>query len=146
MHLPAREEVLPRLISVLKPGGWLLLEEHDIFPVHALASGHYARVWSGFERAVQRAGARSEWGRHVPTLLAAHGLDEVGAEALAPLFPGGSVSAEFWCLSWEQLRQPILESGVEFEDLDHAMSDLRDPGQWFTAPAMVAAWGRKPMA
>lgn len=144
MHLPAREEVLPRLISSLKPGGWLLLEEHDIFPVHALAHDHYARVWRGVEAAVQVAGARSDWGRHVPQLLTAHGLDKVGAEALAPLFPGGSASAEFWRLSWEQIRQPLLASGVAPEELDRAMSDFRDPAQWFCAPAMVAAWGRKP--
>ena len=145
MHLPARNEVLPRLISCLKPGGWLLLEEHDIFPVHALASGRYARVWKAFEGVVQGAGAHSDWGRHLPSLIATHGLVDVGAEALAPLFPGGSASAQFWSLSWEQLWQPILARGVASEDLDRAMSDLEDPVQWFTAPAMVAVWGRKPL-
>jgi SAM-dependent methyltransferase len=146
MHLPAREEeVLPRLVSALKPGGWLLLEEHNIFPVHALASGRYARVWRAFEAAVQGAGARSEWGRHLPSLLATHGLVDVGAEALAPLFPGGSASAQFWSLSWQQLRQPILARGVASEELNRALSDLEDPTQWFTAPAMVAVWGRKPL-
>jgi len=146
MHLPAREEVLLRLVSALRPGGWLLLEEHDIFPVHALARDHYSRVWRGVEAVVQATGARSDWGRELPHLLGTHGLDDVGAEALAPLFPGGSASAEFWRLSWEQIRQPLLASGVAPKDLDNAMSDLQDPGQWFTAPAMVSAWGRRSLA
>jgi hypothetical protein len=49
-------------------------------------------------------------------------------------------------LSWEQLRQPLLATGVSSKDLDQAMTDLQDPAQWFTGPAMVAVWGQKPMA
>lgn len=144
MHLPAREEVLPRLIASLRPGGWLLLEEHDIFPVRGLATGHYARVWEAVARVVEQAGARSDWGRQLPHLLATHGLEEVNAEALAPLFRGASATAEFWTLSWQQIRPQLLACGAEPEDLDRSMSDLQDPSQWFTAPAMVAVWGRKP--
>jgi len=29
MHLPDRDEVLPRLVTALKPGGWLVCEEFD---------------------------------------------------------------------------------------------------------------------
>ena len=145
MHLAARNQVLPRLISALKPGGWILLEEHDTFPVHALATGQYARVWKGLEKVVQSAGAQPELGRQLPQLLRTLGLDNVGAEALTPLFPGGAARAEFWSLSWEQLRGPLIASGVESEELDRATSDLRDPEQWFCGPAMVAVWGRKPV-
>src|SRR5688572_3424856 len=33
MHLAQRDQVLPRLVAALKPGGWLVLEEPDTFPL-----------------------------------------------------------------------------------------------------------------
>jgi SAM-dependent methyltransferase len=43
MHLAARDQLVPRLVDVLAPGGVLLLEEHDTFPVTATAEGHTAQ-------------------------------------------------------------------------------------------------------
>jgi len=94
MHLPAREEVLPRLIAASRPGGWLLFEEHDFFPIAATRSQAYARVFEAMGRALVAAGARADWGRELPSRLAAHGLIEVGAEADVPLFRGASPMAE----------------------------------------------------
>jgi SAM-dependent methyltransferase len=41
MHLPARDKLLKELVSALRPGGWLLAEELDSFPVTQLADGLY---------------------------------------------------------------------------------------------------------
>jgi ubiquinone/menaquinone biosynthesis C-methylase UbiE len=40
-HLPKRELVIRRMIDALRPGGWLLLEDVDFFPVHTSASQLY---------------------------------------------------------------------------------------------------------
>ncbi|GAC1406735.1 MAG: hypothetical protein NVSMB52_20240 [Chloroflexota bacterium] len=63
--------------------------------MHALATGQYARVWKGLETVVQGAGAEPESRGQLPHLLADPGLEKVGAEVLASLFPGGSAAAEF---------------------------------------------------
>jgi 2-polyprenyl-3-methyl-5-hydroxy-6-metoxy-1,4-benzoquinol methylase len=144
MHVSAREQVLPRLVSALKPGGWLLLEEHDAFPIDATASGAYARVWGAMIRAVTSAGAVSHWGRELPNLLARHRLEEISAEVDVPLFPGASPLAEFWRLSISQVREGLGGVGASGADVDESLALLADPSRWFMAPALVAVRGRRP--
>ena len=145
MHIPSREEILPRLVSALRPGGWLLLEEADTYPVFATTSGSYRQVWAAFtHRMVQDAGVAPEWARQIPRLLAKHGLHEVGAEGDIQLFPGASAGAEFWSLTWKQVRERILAAGVDGNILDEVQAMLSDPTKWFTGPALIAAWGRRP--
>jgi SAM-dependent methyltransferase len=144
MHLPARAAVLSRLAAALKPGGWLLVEEHDVFPIASLAAGAYARVWGAFMRIAQAAGAAADWGRDLPTLLSREGLVNVAAEADGPLFPGGAPYARFWSLTWEQVRPRIESAGATSDDIDQACKLLGDASQWFAGPAMVAAWGQRP--
>jgi len=146
MHVSAREQVLTRLVAALRPGGWLLLEEHDIFPIGATATGAYARVWDAMGRAIAAAGARPDWGRRLPSLLTAHGLSEIGAEVDVPLFYGASLMAEFWRLSLTQLRERVIAMNASEQDVDAVLGMLADTTQWFMGPAMVAAWGRRPVA
>jgi SAM-dependent methyltransferase len=146
MHLSAREQVLARFVAALRPGGWLLLEEHDIFPIAATASGAYARVWDAMGRAIAAAGARPDWGRQLPSLLARHGLTQIGAEVDVPLFCGASPMAEFWRLSLTQLRERVIGVGASEKDVDEVLDRLTDTTQWFMGPAMVAAWGCRPVA
>jgi len=145
MHIPSREEILPRLVSALKPGGWLVIEEADIYPVLATASGSYRQVWDAFGRSmVQDAGIAAEWARQLPQLLARQGLQAVAAEGEIPMFPGTSAMAEFWSLTWTQVRERILAAGVDENILEDVLRMLSDTTEWFTGPAIIAAWGRRP--
>src|SRR5437879_3067072 len=107
MHVPARETILPRLLRALKPGGRLLLEEHDAFPILALATGAYGKVWDPFLRVIAAAGTLSFWARELPARLQQHGLTGVTAEVQSFLFPGGSAQAQFWIVTWNQVRDEI---------------------------------------
>jgi 2-polyprenyl-3-methyl-5-hydroxy-6-metoxy-1,4-benzoquinol methylase len=40
-HLPHPERVISRLQAALRPGGWILIEEGDFFPVRASTSQLY---------------------------------------------------------------------------------------------------------
>jgi len=145
MHLPSREEILPRLVSALKPGGWLVIEEADIYPVLATASGSYRQVWEAFGRSMVRdAGIAAEWARQLPQLLARQELQAVAAEGEIPMFPGTSAMAEFWSLTWTQVRERILAAGVDEKLLEDVLRMLSDSTEWFTGPAIIAAWGRRP--
>jgi SAM-dependent methyltransferase len=143
MHIPSREELIPRLVSALKPGGWLLLEEHDIYPVLATACGSYREVWNASTKGMVEGGAAVDWGRQLPLLLAKQGLSDVGAEGDIRMFPGVSPMAEFWRLSFEQVRERIETRLVEKEALDDTLKMLCDATHWFTGPAVIAAWGRR---
>lgn len=146
MHLPARESIVPRLLTALKPGGRVLFEEHDAFPVRALAAGAYRQVWEPFLRVIAGAGTASFWARELPSRLQQHGLTGVQAEVQSFLFPGGSEQAEFWAVTWNQVRERILQASVRQQDLDQAIAELEDPKRWFPGPAMVACTGQRPEA
>lgn len=144
MHLPARDEILPKLASALKPGGRILLEEHDAFPILALSAGAYRKVWEAFLPVLAAAGTKSFWARDLPGRLQRLGYTHVSAEVQVPMFAGGSPQAEFWTITWNQVRDRILARGAQPADLEQAIADLADPTRWFVSSAMIAVSGRRP--
>jgi len=146
MHLPEREQVLTRLCAALRPGGVLMVEEQDAFPVLASATGAYRDAWLAFMRACRAAGVDPDWTRDLPLRLRRHGLIDIGAELDVPLFRGGSTQAQFWKLTWEQVRDRVTALGEPAEVIEHGQADLDDERRWFHGPAMVIAWGHRPAA
>jgi SAM-dependent methyltransferase len=146
MHIPAREQVLGRLCAALRPGGTLMVEEHDGFPVLATATGAYREAWLAFIRVCRAAGTDPDWTRDLPLRLHRRGLARVGAELDVPLFRGGSAQAQFWSLTWEQVRGRVAEVGEPARVIDAGQAELRDEQRWFPGPATVVAWGRRPPA
>jgi SAM-dependent methyltransferase len=144
LHVPARDEVLPRLVGALRPGGLLMLEEDDIHPVLATASGPYRDAWDAFLTGMRSGGTDPEWARGLPDRLEVLGLLDVGAELDGQLFRGGSEQAEFWSLTWLQGRDRVVAMGVPGEIVDAGRSALEDPSRWFHGPVKVIAWGRRP--
>jgi SAM-dependent methyltransferase len=61
LHIPERETVLARLAAALRPGGLLLLEEDDGFPILATASGEYRAAWEVFLRIMAVGGTHPAW-------------------------------------------------------------------------------------
>jgi hypothetical protein len=128
----------------VRSGGVLMIEEHDIFPVLATATGAYRDAWQAFVAAVRAAGVDPEWARSLPERLASLGLADVTAVLDVPLFRGGSVFAEFWSLSWQEARERVDASGGRGEVIDHGQAELANRQRWFHGPAMVIACGRRP--
>ncbi|MGH8932563.1 MAG: class I SAM-dependent methyltransferase [Egibacteraceae bacterium] len=143
--LPARDQCLAKLATALKPGGWLLDEEPDIFP----SAGETAEAYRTFVEALATLaledGLDSRWARTLPAGLTAAGLADVGAEVDMDLYRGGSPLAEARWLGFEQMRRPALESGILTEAaFDQGLACLSDPDLWLMDFATVAAWGRAP--
>lgn len=144
VHLPERERVLAELIAALAPGGWLVLEEADHYPLTTAGSSLYVEAWRTVLDALAEAGMAAGWGRELPGLLTRAGLDDVAAEAEAPYFRGASTWAQLFSLSWEQAR-PLMRSGANPGGLlDAALAEMADPRRWFPCLAIVAACGRRP--
>jgi SAM-dependent methyltransferase len=144
LHIPARDAVLRRLVAALRPGGVILLEEDDIYPVLANARGAYRDAWVAFLQLMGAAGTDPEWARDAPERLGELGLVDVGAEIDGQLFRGGSDPARFWSLTWQQSRDRALALGVPGEVVDAGRAVLADPDRWFHGPAKIASWGRRP--
>jgi|SRR5215469_4942051 len=143
MHIPSREDILEKLVAALKPGGWLLVEEQDVYPVLATASGPYSRVWSAFTQSMAARGVARDWARNLPQVLVGLGLRDIDAEAVVSMFPGASPMAEFWSLTWTQVREQLDAALGSSATLDEALTMLGDATNWFTGPAVIAAWGRR---
>jgi SAM-dependent methyltransferase len=139
LHVREREKVLRRLVAALRPGGIMMLEEDDIFPVFATAEGPYLAAWQAFLGVMQGGGTDPEWARLLPERLARLGLVDVDAALDGQFFRGGSEPAQFWGLTWEQVRDRIPG-----EVVDAGQAVLEDPGRWFYGPVKVVAWGVSP--
>jgi SAM-dependent methyltransferase len=145
-HLPEPELVIRRMIDALRPGGWLLLEEVDFFPVLTSSSPVYSHFMTALTGTIVRASGRDcFWARALPGLVAGTGLSQVGSEGDFAVLQGGSPIAEFFFLTAEQMRDRMLASGaISAERLDEALTLLKAPDFWAFAGAGVAVWGQRP--
>lgn len=145
-HLSEPEHAIRRMIKALRPGGWILLEEVDFFPVHASSSKAYSDFMTALTSVVVRApGCGCFWARALPDLVAGMGLLQVGGEGDFSILQGGSPIAEFYALTADQMRERMLKSGVQStRQLDHALGLLNDPGFWAFGGGGVAVWGQRP--
>jgi SAM-dependent methyltransferase len=146
-HLPQPERVIERMIAALRPGGWLLLEEVDFFPVQTSTSPLYADFMLALTSTVVAPSGRDcLWGRVLPALVAERGLADVGGEGDIALLRGGSPIAEFFQLTGEQMRDAVIAAGaLSAERFDAGMALLDDPKFWALAGAGIAVWGRRPI-
>lgn len=143
MHIPQRQQILDNLVAALRPGGVLLVEEADHFPVPAVGDSVYAEVFEAFFDSAVRAGMVKDWARTLPTELQRRGLRDVWTDCDASLYEGGSVQSEFWRLSLAQTRELVVAEGVSPQQIDEWDSMLGEPGRWFQGVAVVAACGRR---
>lgn len=143
-HLPQPERVIERMIEALRPGGWLLLEEVDFFPVQTSTSALYVDFMLALTGTVVAASGRDcLWARSLPALVADQGLAEVGGEGDIALLRGGSPIAEFFKLTGDQMRDKVIASAnLSAERFDSALALLDDPKFWAFAGANIAVWGR----
>jgi SAM-dependent methyltransferase len=145
-HLPKPELAIRRMIDALRPGGWLLLEEVDFFPVHTSTSQLYVDFMVALTGNVVKASGRDcFWARALPGLVAGMGLRQVGGEGDFSVLQGGSPVAEFFSLTAEQMRERIIGSGeLSAKRLDEALGLLKSPDFWAFGGGGVAVWGQRP--
>jgi SAM-dependent methyltransferase len=145
-HVPSREEVIPKLIDALKPGGWLVLEDGQFL---GFGEQGLAEPYRTIHQIIS-AGSQEEWrdpnfGLQILDRMRAHGLvdlDVVGdLWAMRPGEPGG----EWWFLALERAIPHLVAAGlVTAEDGDAAIDQVRAPGFVMLSPASIATMGRKP--
>jgi SAM-dependent methyltransferase len=138
IHLRSRDAVLEKLAAAVRPGGVLLVEEDDVYPFAANPPGDYSDAWETFMDAMS--GTDSRWARSLPRRLDALGLTDVGVEPREQLFRGGSPPAQFWSLTWLEVRDRVPSAAV----IDAGRAALADTSRWFHGPVTIAAWGRRP--
>jgi len=144
-HLADPEAAIRRMINALRPGGWLLVEGMDFFPIHTAPSQLYVDLMVGLAGVIASSGGNDFGGRALPAMVAKQGLANVQAEGDFAVLNAGSPMAEFFRLSALQVRDGIVSSGaLPAAQFDAAITLLGDPGFWAFGPGGVAVRGQKP--
>jgi SAM-dependent methyltransferase len=104
MHLRERGRALDSLVSALKPGGWLLVEEGDgaTFVADPRAGEEACHRFLRVAAALNATGAGLDlsYRRRLYADVCAHGPTEVRGEGRSSMARGASPLAEFWRITY----------------------------------------------
>ena len=150
VHLPDRERALGAMIDVLRPGGWLLVEDADpaLQPASVIdAVGEEAalanRLRNGFRTLLGERGVDLAYGRKLPRLLRAAGLEDVAADAYFPIAHPACATLEVATVT--MLRAQLVGKGLaSAEEIDRHLANVAAGRLDLAQPPMISAWGRRP--
>jgi SAM-dependent methyltransferase len=147
-HLAEREAVLDRLISAVKPGGWLVVEDFDSLSTTADSAVSPFETPLKSQAALReffvRSGLDLRLGRKLPGMLRARGLADVRGEGRMFMWRDGTVFSRFQRLTLEQVRDGLVREGlVTAQELERDLVAIETA---FLAPSPVlwSAIGRRP--
>jgi SAM-dependent methyltransferase len=148
MHLPERERALARMISALKPGGWLVDEEYDSSSLLPKPLSSPGEVLLPTQVAVNRllddGGVDRLFGRRLAARLRAHGLACVTAEARAFMWQRGSPGAALARATYELLRRALIDGNyITTQQFEHDVARLDDPDFLMPSAILWSACGRR---
>jgi len=148
MHLRDRMRVMQSLVSALKPGGWLLVEEFDALSLRSDPSVNPAESAFATLKAMHQVladhGVDLRCGRLLSGRQRRFGLQDIGSEGRIFMWQGGSIGADLMSANIEQLRDEILTSGLISEpQLEQDLQGLGRDDFVFPSPILWAVWGRK---
>ncbi|MGZ6838575.1 MAG: methyltransferase domain-containing protein [Blastococcus sp.] len=150
VHVPQRARALEAMASVLRPGGWLVVEDadpalqpllcpEDDGPAQQLAN----RLKLAFRELMAERGADLAFGRTLPRRLRQAGLVDVAADAYFPLT--GPACTELERSTIEQIRGRLEDAGLATAaEIDRHLAHLSAGLLDLATSPMVTAWGRRP--
>jgi SAM-dependent methyltransferase len=148
LHVPEREQALKRMISALKPGGWLVNEEYDsasMPPDPAVSRGEVLlKTHVAMMRLFEDGGVNRRYGRLLFGQLREHGLTNVAAEARVVMFQRGSPGASMLRANYEQLRAAMIDGNyITPRQFDEDLAQLDDPAFIMPSGILWSACGRR---
>jgi SAM-dependent methyltransferase len=148
MHLPQREQALARMISALKPGGWLIDEEYDscsLLPNPAINPGEVLlQTQIAVNRLLDDGGVDRLFGRRLTARLRAHGLVDVAGEARAFMWQRGCPGTALARATFELLRGALIDGMyITPKQFEEDVARLDDPDFLMPSAILWSAWGRR---
>ena len=144
-HLPSREEVVAKLVELLKPGGWLVIEDGNFMEFGAQPLPEpYATVHRIIAGAVHDEWREPNTGLLVAGWMRALGLTDIDVDGDVKAMRPGEASGEWWFLALERAVPRLVEAGVvTAEDGEAALAQVRTPGFVMLGPTSIATIGRR---
>jgi ubiquinone/menaquinone biosynthesis C-methylase UbiE len=145
MHIDDADEIIVRLVETLRPGGILLMEEADYFPLSGMTSAGLFEVANALV-------ARWTWARTMPNTVARLPVTDIAVTIDTSMLQGGSQEAAFWAYTFQsvehRLTNPELAASnglpsVTHETFDDAMALLADDSFWTPFAAVVCVSCRR---
>ena len=141
------------MISAVRPGGWLMLEDTDFGGLLSATLARYAyppehaavleRIFGAAATVFAAAGADPSCGARLIAELKQAGLVNVAGEIHAPIVAGGT---ETWSRgSIEQLAPHLVSGGLATaDDVERALALTADRSCHCALPFVITAWGQCP--
>jgi SAM-dependent methyltransferase len=152
IHIPDFQVALTNILRLLKPGGWLVLEEPDFSAARAVVGERAAcqsidRVNQSILQMFGNRGMDYALGIKLPAILQGFGLQQLYVENDAPLSNGGSGVATMMKMSALQLAEKYIATGrATQEDIEHYCLFAGDERAWAIYYATVGVVAQKAAA
>ena len=145
IHLRDRSEVLRKLVSWLKPGGWIILSEFiDTRSTKPLPSAYSKTMRTMWEVLYKTIGTDRNWGNRLLESFKGLDLKELGSSLHYPTLSSGSPIPAFWCLTWMQMKHHLLTTGaLDINTYTEAINDLRAGKVADLPPGLLTCWGQR---
>jgi SAM-dependent methyltransferase len=152
VHVPQRATALAAMVSALRPGGWLLLEEADPMmqplvcpdesgPPQRLAN----KLKHAFRTLMAERGVDLSYGRTLPRVLREAGLADVQADAFFPITGAAGNLLERATVA--QIRDRLVAAQLATdEEIDKHLDNIAAGILDLATSPMISAWGRKTVA
>lgn len=136
IHLPDFQVALSRMIDLLKPGGWLVIEEPDFSAAKAITGKETTcqsvnRVNRAISQMFANRGMDYALGVKLPAVCQTLGLQQLSVENNTPLSKGGSGVAMVMKMSTKQLAAKYIATGeATQQDIEQYCQFAEDPHTW----------------
>lgn len=142
MHIPERRRALERMVSLLAPGGWLVVEELDCMATQSDPDCERVALFAAFDEALPS--IDFQCGRALVGEITDAGLLDVAADVRVDVIEGATPLARWEQLSVQALSEQVLSAGTATaEQIDEHLERLEDPGYRGFGWAWVGARGRR---
>ena len=148
-HVPARLQVLDRMVAALAPGGWLVLEDFDTAEVRTTDRGGpdhelIARVAVAFNGLLESRGGVSSFAANARRELMDRGLVDTDSSGYVSIDSGGTGFARAVAANTLQVRDQLEAVGLGADELDHFLEALARPDTLVGSPVLISTRGRRP--
>ena len=152
-HLPDPDAALAKLVTAVRPGGWLLVEDFDHLTCGRVDPAEtpertrvYQALWSADLRFMSQHGVKLDLGRQLFRMVRMHAFTNVTAEAFASVSPGGSAYGRFLYLGWLPFREAYGSMGVTRADMNQFLQLLLDPEFVMLSHLLISVSAQRPSA
>lgn len=148
VHIQDNERLIDKLVTLLKPGGWLVLEEPDFSTTLPLATDNppVIKTLQALQGIVMQHGDHDYIGRKLPILFQKNKLVNIKADGYTPISHGKSNMSEMHARTVVHLKDKLIESGmVSDSDIESFLMHCDNPESWLRECQLIGASGQRSM-